>query len=127
MGVKSAITRPALPYRMGGKGFYEVSGLGWSGHGSVTRVEVSADGGRSWADAELSTPVQSKSPVRFRAPWHWDGSPSVLMSRAHDDHGNVQMPRSEWSVKYAAGHLYHNNSIQAWAIAADGEIKNVWS
>jgi sulfane dehydrogenase subunit SoxC len=127
MGVKSAITRPALPYRLNGKGFYEVSGLGWSGHGSVTRVEVSADGGRSWADAELSAPILPMSPVRFRIPWQWDGSPSVLMSRAHDDQGNVQIPRSEWSAKYAAGQLYHNNSIQAWDIAADGEIKNVWS
>ncbi len=127
MGVKSAITRPALPYRMQGKGFYEITGLAWSGHGAVTRVEVSADGGTSWADAELSSPALSMSPVRFRSPWQWDGSPSVLMSRAHDNKGNVQMSRADWSVKYAAGHLYHNNSIQAWAIATDGEIKNVWS
>ncbi|NND93047.1 MAG: sulfite dehydrogenase [Granulosicoccus sp.] len=127
MGVKSAITRPALPYKMAGKGFYEVSGLAWSGHGSVTRVEVSADTGRSWSDAELSAPILPMSPVRFRVPWHWDGSPSVLMSRAHDDQGNIQMPRSEWSAKYAVGHLYHNNSIQAWGIATDGEISNVWS
>jgi len=127
MDAKSAITRPALPHSMAGFGFYEVSGLAWSGHGSITRVEVSADGGQSWTDAELSSPALKQCPVRFRVPWHWDGSPSQLMSRAFDDQGNTQLPRHRWSELYGAGQLYHNNSIQAWDILPSGEIKNVFS
>ena len=36
-----------------GAGTYELSGLAWSGHGAIARVEVSADGGATWADAAL--------------------------------------------------------------------------
>ena len=45
MDVKSLICRPARGLAMTGPGFYEISGLAWSGHGSVGRVEVSTDGG----------------------------------------------------------------------------------
>ena len=34
------------------------------------------------------------------------------MSRAHDDQGNVQVRRADWSKDYAAGQLYHYNAIQ---------------
>lgn len=126
MGVKSTITRPATGVAMTGQGYYEVSGLAWSGHGRISRVEVSADGGNTWADAALSEPNLPMSPVRFRIPWQWDGSPSVLMSRAHDDKGNVQVPRAKWSSEYAAGQIYHYNAIQAFKIAPSGEISNVF-
>lgn len=127
MDVKSTITRPATGMAMTGKGFYEITGLAWTGHGTITRVEVSADNGASWAEAALSTPATEMGTLRFRIPWRWDGSPSVLMSRAHDDKGNVQMARSKWSKQYAAGQIYHNNSIQAFGIAESGEISNVFS
>jgi len=126
MGVKSVITRPATGLAMQGPGFYEVSGLAWTGHGRVARVEVSADGGASWADAALSEPNLPLALVRFRLPWQWDGSPVVLMSRATDEKGNVQPLRAAWSAQYAAGQLYHCNAIQSWNIAANGEIKNVY-
>ena len=126
MGVKSTITRPATGLAMKGPGYYEVSGLAWTGHGSIRRVEVSADGGKTWADAEINGPVISHSMVRFRLPWHWDGSNAVLQSRAHDDKGNVQLGRADWSKQYAAGQLYHCNAIQSWEITPAGEVKNVY-
>lgn len=126
MGVKSVITRPAGGLAMQGPGFYEVSGLAWSGHGRVARVEISADSGVSWADAELSEPNLPYALVRFRLPWQWEGSPAVLMSRATDDKGNVQPSRADWAPQYAAGQLYHCNAIQSWRIDPNGEIKNVW-
>ena len=110
-----------------GKGFYEVAGLAWSGHGRIKKVEVSADGGKTWADAALSEPNLALCPVQFRLPWQWDGSPSVLMSRAHDDQGNVQPDRQTWSGQYAAGQIYHYNAIQSWGVAANGEISNVFA
>ena len=30
-------------------GLYEISGLAWSGYGKIAKVEISADGGKSWA------------------------------------------------------------------------------
>ena len=43
---------------------------------------VSADGGKSWAQAALQEPVLSKAFTRFRMPWRWDGGSATLQSRA---------------------------------------------
>ena len=61
--------------------------MAWSGSGKVSKVEVSADGGESWAEAELQSPVLEKCFTRFRIPWQWDGSESVLKSRVTDESG----------------------------------------
>ena len=47
------------------KGFYNVTGLAWSGRGKVKKVDVSVDGGRNWRTARLETPVLSKCLTRF--------------------------------------------------------------
>ena len=94
MEVKSVITRPSPGIALKGPGFYEISGLAWSGNGSIRQVDVSADGGQSWAPAALQGPILPKAPVRFRAPWQWNGGPAVLQSRANDDTGTVQPTRA---------------------------------
>jgi len=127
MAVKSVITRPATGLAMQGAGLYEVSGLAWTGSGRIAKVELSADGGQSWAEAALDGPPAPLSLVRFRLPWHWDGSPAELRSRAIDEKGNTQPDRGEWSRQYAAGQLYHCNAVQAWRIGADGGIQNVFT
>lgn len=124
--VKSAILKPSFGMTMQGPGFYEVSGLAWSGRGRVSKVEVSADGGRTWALAALSDPALPKALTRFRLPWNWDGRPSILMSRATDETGEVQPTRSDWTAQYAPGQGYHFNAIQSWSIEADGTVKNVY-
>src|SRR5262245_61756697 len=50
---KSVITAPSPGVGLQGAGLYEVSGLAWSGYGKIARVDVSADGGQSWAPAVL--------------------------------------------------------------------------
>ncbi|MDJ0685999.1 MAG: sulfite dehydrogenase [Alphaproteobacteria bacterium] len=126
MGVKSVITRPSPGVAPTRPGLYQVSGLAWSGAGRVSRVEVSADGGASWADAMLDGPALPKMLTRFRLPWNWDGAPSVLMSRAVDETGAVQPSRAEWYEPWAPGQLYHQNAIQAWALSVNGEVSNVY-
>jgi len=126
MGVKSVITHPAAGMTMKGKGFYEISGLAWSGSGRITRVEVSADGGKSWAKAALQAPVLPLALTRFRLPWNWDGGPVLLQSRAIDEKGNVQPNRERWASQYSAGNTYHYNAIQTWSISPEGEIRNVY-
>ena len=44
---KSVITRPSPGLTLEAAGLYEISGLAWSGYGNISRVEVSADGGKS--------------------------------------------------------------------------------
>jgi len=124
--VKSLITKPSFGMTMKGPGFYEVSGLAWSGAGRIGRVEVSADGGRNWAVAALGEPVLSKALTRFRLAWQWDGKPAILMSRATDETGAVQPTRSEWIAQYAPRQPYHFNGIQGWGIDADGMVRNVY-
>ncbi len=126
-GAKSAIIKPSFGMSMKGPGLYEVSGLAWSGAGRISKVEVSADGGQTWATAALSEPVLSKAVTRFRLPWHWDGRPSKLMSRATDETGGTQPTRASWLAQFAPGQQYHFNGIQIWGIEADGTVKNVYA
>lgn len=126
MGVKSVITQPSTGLAMGAPGWYEISGLAWSGAGRIAQVEVSADGGASWAEAALQEPVLSQALTRFRMAWDWDGAPATLQSRATDEHGNVQTTREVWAAQYGAGQIYHYNAIQTWQIGANGEITNVF-
>jgi sulfane dehydrogenase subunit SoxC len=126
MQVKSAILRPSFGFDMKGPGLYEISGLAWSGNGRISKVEVSADGGKTWAEAALTDPVLPKALTRFRSPWKWDGKPSIIMSRATDSTGDVQPKRSDWVKQFAPGQGYHNNSIQCWGIGADGVVRNVY-
>jgi len=124
---KSAIMKPSFGMTMKGPGLYEVSGLAWSGAGRISKAEVSADGGKTWALAMLNGPVLPKALTRFRLPWHWDGSPSILMSRATDETGGAQPTRANWISQYAPGQGYHFNGIQSWSIEADGTVKNVYA
>ena len=127
MDPKSVITNPSFGQKMQGPGLYQVSGLAWSGHGRIRRVEVSADGGRSWAEAALSELVASKAATRFRMPWRWSGGPAVLMSRAVDERGNVQVSRSQLLERMGRNFNYHNSAITCWSVSANGEIAHVYA
>jgi sulfane dehydrogenase subunit SoxC len=127
MSVKSVITSPSPGLQMGPKGIYQISGIAWTGAGKIRRVEVSADGGRSWADAALDEHVMSKCLTRFRAAWNWDGGSAVILSRATDEGGNVQPTRDVVLEGRAKGAFYHYNGIQAWQIGANGEASNVYA
>jgi len=124
--VKSAIVKPSFGLTMRGPGLYEISGLAWSGAGKISQVEITADGGRTWAQAALGEPVLSKALTRFRLAWKWDGGPAVLASRATDETGETQPTRAAWVSRYASGQFYHFNGIQSWAVAADGTVSNVY-
>jgi sulfane dehydrogenase subunit SoxC len=125
--VKSVITRPSPGLTLKGPGFYEIAGLAWSGNGSIRQVEVSADGGQSWAPAALSGPILPKAPVRFRAPWQWNGGPAVLQSRATDDTGMVQPSRATFIAERGLRGQYHFNAVQSWRIDEKGEAANVYA
>lgn len=126
MGVKSVITRPATGMTMQGAGFYEITGLAWSGAGRIARVEVSADGGASWAAAALQDPILPQCLTRFRVPWQWNGGPALLQSRATDERGDRQTTRAAWAARRAPGLQSHYNAIQTWKVKPDGTIENVY-
>ena len=123
MGVKSLITNPSPGLSLTEKGVYQISGLAWSGAGKIRQVEVSADGGKSWAPAELDHTLP-KSLTRFRVGWRWQGQEAVLLSRATDEKGAVQPTRK--SVLAGRNNFYHYNALQAWAVSVKGELSNVY-
>ena len=124
MQAKSVITFPSGGQRLGPPGFYEISGLAWSGLGKVALVEVSTDGGASWRDAALQEPVMSKCLTRFRSPWRWDGGPALLASRVTDETGYVQPSREALLKQRDVRSYYHYNAIQNWSVAAGGVVTN---
>ena len=101
--------------------------VAWSGAGKIRRVEVSADGGNSWADAALDEHVLPLCLTRFRAAWRWNGGPAVILSRATDETGAVQPTRAAALAGRAAGTFYHYNGMQAWQVNSDGTVNNVYA
>jgi sulfane dehydrogenase subunit SoxC len=127
MEAKSLITSPSHGQRLGGPDVYEISGLAWSGRGRIRRVEVSADGGRSWTPAMLDGAVLPRCLTRFRAAWRWDGAPAVLKSRAIDETGYVQPERDALVKARGSNGYFHYNGIVAWAIDAEGAVTHVYA
>lgn len=127
MDVKSVITRPSNANTLPKKGIYEVTGLAWSGNGRITGVQVSADGGKTWADAALQDPVLPRMLTRFRIPWEWNGGPAVLQSRAIDEAGRVQPTRTALIAARGTQGRYHFNGIHSWGVGEDGAIKHVYA
>jgi sulfane dehydrogenase subunit SoxC len=124
---KSVITHPSPGLTMKGAGLYEISGLAWSGYGKITKVDVSADGGKSWSPAALQEPVLAKALTRFRIPWRWNGGPAVLQSRATDETGYVQPTRSQLLADRGMNTIYHFNGIASWAVSEKGELTHVYA
>lgn len=122
---KSVITTPSGGQVLLSKGFYNITGIAWSGRGKVKRVDVSVDGGRNWRTARLETPVLSKCLTRFNLDWVWDGSPAILQSRAIDETGYVQPKINELREVRGTKSIYHNNAIQSWKVSESGELSNV--
>ena len=126
MEAKSLITSPSSGATLPGRGLYEVRGLAWSGRGSIRKVEVSADGGKTWALAQLQQPVLPMCFTRFRIPWNWSGAPAVLKSRATDESGYVQPERDALVAERGRNGYFHYNAIVAWAVDAEGEVTHVY-
>jgi sulfane dehydrogenase subunit SoxC len=124
---KSVITNPSPGLTLNGAGLYEISGLAWSGYGKISRVEISADGGKSWGLAALQEPVLPEALTRFRIPWRWDGGPAVLQSRATDSSGYVQPTRAALIAERGTKTFYHFNGITSWAIGEHGEVRHVYA
>ncbi len=119
---RSVITSPAYPDVVE-PGWIELRGIAWSGRGTIARVDVSTDGGRTWEEARLQEPVLRQAHTRFRHLWRWDGSETEIMSRATDDTGYVQPTRA--ALRAARGRRarrYHLNPITAWRIQPNGQV-----
>ena len=84
-----------------------LEGRAWSGLAPIATVEVSADGGSTWAPAELG-PEDGRWAWRgWTYRWHAEPGDHVLCSRARDEAGNEQPLEMPWNL---GG--YANNAVQ---------------
>ncbi len=126
MDAKSVVTSPSPQAPIAhGPGPLVITGLAWSGHGRITRVDVSKDGGMTWETARLAKPGENKALTRFYLDTVWNGGPMLLQSRAMDETGYVQPTKDQLRAVRGENSVYHNNGIQTWAVNADGEVENV--
>jgi DMSO/TMAO reductase YedYZ molybdopterin-dependent catalytic subunit len=90
MAVKSEILRPHDGAVLG-LGTNRVFGVAWAGEEAVATVEVSTDGGHSWARAELMGPQASYSWTLWEYFWEVASPGSyTLLARAASARGEVQ-------------------------------------
>lgn len=126
MDAKSVITSPSPQAPIThGPGSLVVSGLAWTGHGKITRVDVSKDGGKNWETARLDQQNGAKALTRFYLDTTWDGKEMLLQARAIDETGYVQPTKEELREQRGENSVYHNNCIQTWHIKTNGEVENV--
>lgn len=98
MPVKSFISEPA-PGDTVSTGSLTVAGYAWSGYAGITRVEVSTDGGATWADADITLEAGALSWVRFEYPWVASSGDALLRSRAYDLRGLTQPDDVPWNAR----------------------------
>jgi sulfane dehydrogenase subunit SoxC len=117
---RALMVPPGVPDFMSRTRFLEpsvvtVQGKAWSGRGPVTRVELSADGGESWADAKLGQAVSPYAWISWT--FRWDASPGQyeLCVRATDGAGNVQPSDQSWNLEGV-----QNNAVQRVKVVVGG-------
>jgi DMSO/TMAO reductase YedYZ molybdopterin-dependent catalytic subunit len=88
-------------------GEHMLEGRAWSGLAPIEAVDVSTDGGGSWADAELDPAGERWAWRGWRFRWHAEPGRHVLCSRARDEEGNEQPLAPPWNL---GG--YANNAVQ---------------
>jgi sulfane dehydrogenase subunit SoxC len=126
MDAKSVITNPSPQAPILHKsGPTVLTGVAWSGRGTIPRVDVTLDGGKNWHQARISGPSLDKSMHRFYFEFDWDGKPLLLQSRAHDSTGYVQPTKAQLRNARGTNSIYHNNAIQTWHVNDQGVAENV--
>ena len=122
MDAKSVITFPSGEMRLPAPATTTCPGWHGPDAGRIKTVEVSTDGGRSWADARLHGTPEPICTVRFSLPWMWDGKPATLLSRCTDETGYEQPTREALVAVRGLNAYYHYNGLQAWSVASNGSI-----
>ncbi len=103
----------------------EIEGIAWSGHGTITNVDITFDGGKNWVEASLKGLVLPKSWTRFSYMYKYEGKPLLLASRSVDDSKNVQPTVNQEKKVIGVEGVYHRNSICTWEVKTNGEVHNV--
>ena len=113
MQVRALMVPPGMPEfpsraRLVHAGECALEGRAWSGEAEITNVEVSTDGGATWAEAELTPGSDGRWAWRgWRFAWLAEPGEHELWCRARDEAGNEQPLEAQWNL---GG--YANNAVQ---------------
>ena len=104
----------------------EIEGLAWSGMGTITAVDLSFDGGKSYVEADLKGLILPKSWTRWSYMHRYKkGENLLLTSRAMDDAGYIQPTVDEETGVLGVEGVYHRNGVETWEVNAQGEVNHV--
>ena len=117
---RSLMVPPGIPefltrHRLVEAGPCLLEGRAWSGRPPVVRVEVSTDGGATWADATLQAPVGDFAWRGWSYEWQAAPGEYALCSRATDSGGETQPLEPRWNLEG-----YCNNAIQRVRVVVRG-------
>ena len=111
MNVKAAFSRPVDGAILAGRRFV-IRGAAWAGENRVRTVEISTDGGKSWATARLSSDSPRYAWVFWSYDWRISAAGSYeLAVRATNEKGQSQ-PAERPSDRADAYELNASQSIQ---------------
>jgi len=96
LGVKSMIVTPSDGARIRG-GAVHISGAAWAGEAEIAKVDVSVDGGNSWAPAQLGSDHARYAWRLWSFAWTPKPGSFTVMSRATDSQGRVQPDAPSWN------------------------------
>ena len=94
--VRSLFVKPEPSEAIRAGAPYEVQGLAFDSGKGIAKVEVSADGGKSWSEAKLDPEIGRYSWRRWRYSWKPIAGPYRLMARATSKSGETQTT-AQWN------------------------------
>ncbi len=104
----------------------EIEGLAWSGMGTITGVDLSFDGGKTYVEAKLKGLVLPKCWTRWSYMYKYEkGKTLLLTSRAMDDAGYIQPTVDEETGIMGVESVYHRNGVETWEVTPEGKVNHV--
>jgi hypothetical protein len=106
MQVKAEIAHPENNEIVRANGKYLVNGAAWTAEETISKVEVSCDGGKSWSEANLKRAPIKNAWRLWEFEWQTPSPGNyTLMARATDSRGRMQpMERDNNSGTYVICH-----------------------
>jgi sulfane dehydrogenase subunit SoxC len=109
---RSLMVPPGIPdffsrTRLLDPGLCTLEGRAWSGQGAVERVEVSVDGGKTWADAAVGEPLSEFAWCGWTYVWDAEPGELELVCRTTDAAGTTQPLDPPWNFDG-----FCNNAVQ---------------
>ncbi|GAA4725461.1 sulfite oxidase [Phytohabitans rumicis] len=92
-----------------------LDGRAWSGHAPITRVEVTTDGGDTWADATVVRSDDEWAWRRWEYPWTTEPGRYTVSARATDASGRTQPVRPQWNRGGFANNLVQRVDVAVLA------------